>query len=50
VVGRLRDAGLIEEFAGEGGRLVFATTARFLVRFGFTNHDELNRTLANGAV
>lgn len=41
VVGRLREAGLIEEFAGEGGRLVFATTEGFLKRFGLKDLAEI---------
>ena len=34
VVNVLRDAGLIEEFEGAGGRLQFVTTGKFLQRFG----------------
>jgi chromosome segregation and condensation protein ScpB len=41
VVGRLREAGLVEEFAGDGGRLMFATTEGFLHRFGLRNLDDL---------
>jgi len=42
VVARLREAGLIEEFAGAGGRLMFATTEAFLKRFGLDSLDDLN--------
>jgi len=48
VVARLRESGLVEEFAGEGGRLMFATTDSFLKRFGFDSLEELNRTLQGG--
>jgi len=41
VVARLRESGMVEEFAGEGGRLVFATTGSFLRRFGLETLDEL---------
>ncbi|MDB6079239.1 MAG: SMC-Scp complex subunit ScpB, partial [Akkermansiaceae bacterium] len=40
VVGRLREAGLVEEFASEGGRLMFATTERFLRRFDLKDLSE----------
>lgn len=42
VVGRLREAGLVEEFAGEGGRLMFATTEKFLNRFGLKDLREIS--------
>lgn len=42
VVGRLREAGLVEEFAGEGGRLMFATTEKFLSRFGLKELREIS--------
>lgn len=42
VVARLREAGLVEEFAGEGGRLIFATTEKFLIRFGLANLNDLS--------
>ena len=47
VVGRLREAGLIEEFAGEGGRLMFATTPRFLKKFDLKSLDEFRSKLAS---
>lgn len=47
VVGRLREAGLVEEFAGEGGRLVFATTEGFLRKFGLLNLEEFRSKLAS---
>lgn len=47
VVGRLREAGLVEEFTGEGGRLMFATTETFLRRFGLSSNDELRRMLGS---
>lgn len=45
VVGRLREAGLVEEFAGDGGRLVFATTEGFLKRFNIRSLEELRANL-----
>lgn len=45
VVGRLREAELVEEFTGEGGRLMFATTETFLRKFGLSSRDELKRML-----
>lgn len=47
VVGRLREAGLVEEFAGEGGRLMFATTLRFLQKFDLQNLQELRSKIAS---
>ncbi|MDB6135077.1 MAG: scpB [Verrucomicrobiales bacterium] len=44
LVVRLREMGLVEDFAGPDGRLQFATTALFLERFSLTSLDEL-RTL-----
>lgn len=41
VVGRSREAGLVEEFTGDGGRLMFATTDAFLKRFGLKHNGEL---------
>lgn len=41
VVGRLREAGLVEEFAGEGGRLMFVTTETFLKRFDLKDLSEV---------
>lgn len=41
VVGRLRELGLVEEFAGDGGRLMFATTEGFLRKFGLSSCGEL---------
>lgn len=38
----LRKMELVEEFAGEDGRLHFATTAAFLERFGLKSVDELS--------
>jgi chromosome segregation and condensation protein ScpB len=46
VVGRLREAGLVEEFAGEGGRLVFATTEEFLKRFGLNHLEEIAKAVS----
>jgi len=46
VVGRLREAGLVEEFAGEGGRLMFATTEAFLRRYGLESADALRKAVA----
>lgn len=46
VVGRLREAGLVEEFAGEGGRLKFATTEGFLRKYGIASLDELARAIS----
>ncbi len=47
VVGRLREAGLIEEFAAEGGRLMFATTPRFLQKFDLQNLEEFRSKIAS---
>jgi chromosome segregation and condensation protein ScpB len=47
VVGRLREAGIVEEFAGEGGRLVFATTPRFLQKFDLNNLEEFRSIMAS---
>ena len=41
----LRDLKLVEEFAGNDGRLRFATTKAFLQRFGLTSLSELTATL-----
>ena len=41
VVNVLRESGLVEEFVGEGGRLQFVTTGKFLQRFGLQSLDEL---------
>ncbi|MDQ3621073.1 MAG: SMC-Scp complex subunit ScpB [Verrucomicrobiota bacterium] len=41
LVVKLRDLRLVEEFAGDDGRLRFATTEVFLRRFGLTNLGEL---------
>ncbi len=41
VVQRLREQGLVEEFAGDGGRLMFATTEAFLGKFGLNSTDEI---------
>ena len=38
---KLRDLGLVEEFAGADGRLRFATTEEFLQRFGLASVGEL---------
>ena len=43
VVNVLREAGMVEEFAGAGGRLQFVTTGRFLQRFGMESLEELRR-------
>lgn len=41
LVVKLRDAGLVADFAGEDGRLRFATTNGFLLRFGLSSLDDL---------
>ena len=41
VVGRLRELGMVEEFAGDGGRLMFATTEAFLRKFGLKDTGEI---------
>ena len=41
----LREAEMIEEFAGEDGRLRFATTGKFLRHFGLANVGELKAAL-----
>jgi chromosome segregation and condensation protein ScpB len=45
VVHRLRQLGLVEEFTGDGGRLMFATTEEFLKKFGLKHNDELGDLL-----
>ena len=42
LVVKLRDLKLVEEFAGEDGRLRFATTETFLMRFGLATLGELS--------
>lgn len=42
LVAVLRRMELVEEFAGPDGRLRFATTGRFLDRFGFAGLHELS--------
>jgi chromosome segregation and condensation protein ScpB len=42
IVVKLREMGLVEEFAGPGGRLQFATTEKFLATFGLSNRSDLN--------
>lgn len=44
---RLRD--LVEEFAGPDGRLRFATTGKFLERFGLQDLGALQTSLSSGA-
>ncbi len=41
LVVKLRDSGVVADFAGDDGRLRFATTAAFLQRFGLANLEEL---------
>jgi hypothetical protein len=41
LVVKLRDLKLVEEFAGDDGRLRFATTEAFLQRFGLASLGEL---------
>ena len=41
----LREAGMVEEFAGPDGRLQFATTEVFLRKFGIASPDELRVAL-----
>lgn len=48
VVHRLRESGMIEEFTGEGGRLMFATTGTFLSRFGLDSLDDLKKAFRPG--
>ena len=45
LVVKLRDLKLVEEFAGEDGRLRFATTEAFLQRFGAGSLQELSEAL-----
>ena len=50
LVNVLREADMVEEFAGRDGRLQFATTEKFLRKFGISSPEELRATLeANGA-
>lgn len=46
LVVKLRDAGIVADFAGDDGRLRFATTAAFLQRFGLANLEELKMAQA----
>ena len=46
LVSVLRQLELVEEFAGRDGRLRFATTGKFLDRFGLASLDEVNSVLA----
>lgn len=43
----LRQLELVEEFTGPDGRLRFATTGKFLARFGLDSLDELQGEMAN---
>ncbi len=43
LVVKLRDLRLVEEFAGDDGRLQFATTEIFLQRFGLVSLEELTQ-------
>ena len=43
LVARLRELGLIEDFAGPDGRLRFVTTGAFLLRFGLASLEELRQ-------
>ena len=45
LVAVLRQMKMVEEFAGEGGRLFFATTATFLERFGLKSVEEMSSFL-----
>lgn len=45
LVVKLRDLRLVTDFAGDDGRLRFATTVIFLQRFGLENLTELNAAL-----
>lgn len=47
LVAVLRQMEMVEEFAGPDGRLRFATTGKFLQRFGMQDVDEIRR-LASG--
>lgn len=47
VVGRLRESGLVEEFAGEGGKLMFATTSKFLLKFNLENLEDFRAKAAH---
>ncbi len=46
LVSVLRQMELVEEFAGADGRLRFATTGKFLERFGLRSLDDLRKQLA----
>ena len=49
VVNVLRESGMVEEFAGPGGRLQFVTIGKFLERFEMESLEELRRVFqANG--
>lgn len=41
LVNGLREAKMVAEFVGEGGRLQFVTTGEFLKKFGITSPEEL---------
>lgn len=41
LVSVLRQMELVEEFAGPGGRLRFATTGKFLIQFGMDSLEQL---------
>ena len=43
LVARLRELGLVEDFAGPDGRLRFVTTGAFLLRFGLASLEELRQ-------
>lgn len=49
LVVKLRDLGLVEEFAGRDGRLRFVTTERFLNRFNLENTEQLREALREGS-
>jgi chromosome segregation and condensation protein ScpB len=48
LVVKLRDLKLVEEFAGDDGRLRFATTEAFLQRFGLASLQELTAAPVSG--
>ena len=47
LVSVLRQMGMVEEFAGTDGRLRFATTGRFLEKFGMPSLEDLKTALNN---
>jgi chromosome segregation and condensation protein ScpB len=50
LVSVLRQMGMVEEFAGTGGRLRFATTGRFLERFEIGSIEEFRALMERAAI